>query len=558
MTRKTRLLAVLVLVTALGSGAARAASSPAQQSGAAARILNQIVAQEHALIKTMEKYTPRVETYIQEDQKQKNGPPKVTHDFYFLGWLKMANGIEEESMLPQRGFGSSLADLLRLKPLRGLVSLQFHPEDFGYPLTVDLKNFDLQHYQFEFVRREFLGDVRCLVFDVRPRVTREAHPFVGRIWVEDQGYHIVRFNGSYGSGATFNTHFDSWRENVKPGLWLPVYIYSEESSLGSFGASHIGYRSQTRFWGYELKASNSNEQLTQVLVDSPKTVQDETSGPRDYSPLSSKQMWMQEAAENVIQRLQKGGLVAPPGPVDKVLETVVNNLIVTNHLDGLPPIHCRVLLTYPLESLTVGDTILVSRGLIDVLPNEASLAMVLAPELSHIVLGQNIDTKYAFDDRMMMPDSELLQRLDLKRTPEEERAAAIKAMELLRNSPYKDQLGQAGLFLEALAKAAHNRPRLLGAHLGNRLMDRHHRLRMAQLMQGAPQLEPKNLDQIAALPLGSRVVVNPWNDDVRLEKSQKVAIVSPRDKMPFDVTPLFPYLTRVNAATATEQAQVSK
>jgi Zn-dependent protease with chaperone function len=79
--------------------------------------------------------------------------------------------------------------------------------------------------------------------------------------------------------------------------------------------------------------------------------------------------------------------VAPEGEVDKVLLTVVNNLIVTNNLDLPRPVRTRVMITSPLETFSVGNTIVVSRGLIDVLPDEASLAMVLSHELAHIVLG---------------------------------------------------------------------------------------------------------------------------------------------------------------------------
>jgi Peptidase family M48 len=230
--------------------------------------------------------------------------------------------------------------------------------------------------------------------------------------------------------------------------------------------------------------------------------------------------------------------------VDKVLETVVNNLIVTNHLDNLPPIHCRVLLTYPLESFTIGDTIVLSRGLIDVLPDEASLAMVLAHELAHIKLGDTVNTKYAFYDRMMISDSQLLKKFDFAHTQQDEEAADKEAMTLLEDSPYKDKLGKAGLFLEALAKIAPETPNLFGAHMGNRLIDTHHQLRMAQLLQGAPKLEPKSIDQIAALPLGARIKMNAWNDQISLIKSKPVNLISAKDKMPFEVTPLIPYLVR--------------
>ena len=75
-----------------------------------------------------------------------------------------------------------------------------------------------------------------------------------------------------------------------------------------------------------------------------------------------------------IERLQKAGLIAPEGEVDHVLQTVVNNLIFTNNLNIEPAVRTRVLLTTPLEAFTIGHTIVVSRGLLDVLPDEATLS----------------------------------------------------------------------------------------------------------------------------------------------------------------------------------------
>lgn len=379
--------------------------------------------------------------------------------------------------------------------------------------------------------------------------------FEGRVWVEDQGYHIVRLNGTYGKHGDFTFHFDSWRENLQPGLWLPVYVYSEETDLAKYGVPHLGFRSQTRMWGYVLKTMTPDQELTQILVDSKSPVEDTSAESHDNSPLQSERDWRHEAEENVLSRLQKGGLVAPPGPVDKVLETVVNNLIVTNHLDNLPPVHCRVLMTYPLESFTIGDTIVLSRGLIDVLPDEASLAMVLAHELAHIVLGDTVNTKYAYYDRMMVPDSQLLKKFDFVRPEDDEERADKQAVKLLENSPYKDKLGKAGLFLKALAEIAPETPNLFGAHMGNRLIDNHQQLRMAQLLQGAPKLEPGSIDQIAALPLGARIKVDAWDDQIRLMKSKAVNLVSAKDKMPFEVTPLIPYLTRYSDSPEQQQAQ---
>src|SRR4030095_7776819 len=109
-----------------------------------------------------------------------------------------------------------------------------------------------------------------------------------------------------------------------------------------------------------------------------------------------------------------------------------NNLVVTNNLNLQRPLHSRILLTSPLESFTVGHTIVLSRGLSDVLPDEASLATMLAHELSHVALGhQLIDTKFSFADRLMVSDGELLQPLRFRRTPEADAAADEKVIELL-------------------------------------------------------------------------------------------------------------------------------
>ena len=115
-----------------------------------------------------------------------------------------------------------------------------------------------------------------------------------------------------------------------------------------------------------------------------------------------------------------------------------------------------MLLTSQLESFTVGHTIVLSRGLIDVLPDESSLAMVLAHELAHVSLGHRLDTKYAFSDRMLFRDQQSFGRFHLSRNKTEEDAADVQAMAFLKNSPYADKLANAGLFLRALQAQAGN------------------------------------------------------------------------------------------------------
>jgi hypothetical protein len=70
-------------------------------------------------------------------------------------------------------------------------------------------------------------------------------------------------------------------------------------------------------------------------------------------------------------------------------------------------------------------------------------------------------------------------------------------------------------------------------------------MRMSTLLNSAPQLEMTRADQIAALPLGGRVRLDPLSNRVELLKAKPVALLSAREKMPFEVTPFFPYLIRL-------------
>src|SRR5437016_3642528 len=91
--------------------------------------------------------------------------------------------------------------------------------------------------------------------------------------------------------------------------------------------------------------------------------------------------------------------------------------------------------------------------------------MMLAHELGHIALGHRINTKLAFTDRFFFPDIDTFQRLDFGRSPADEQAADQKAVDLLTNSPYKDKLSNAGLFLKALQNRAPELTSLIKPHL---------------------------------------------------------------------------------------------
>jgi hypothetical protein len=508
------------------------------------QVVDQIIEREHALITFLKSRTPLVETYLQNLQPDVKLGFAPKEDHYFLGRLDMAESIDRRDyLMKETSFQKSM-----MGGVTKLFRIQYQPMGFSWMVFADRQNFDRNHYDFSYVHREFQGEVRCLVFDVRPKKGAGQGLFQGRIWVEDQDYNIVRLNGTYVPRPknAFYFHMDSWRLNLAPGYWIPAYIYSEEGDFSYGSHDKMAFKAQSRIWGYNLAKNNREDEMTQLTVDA---VKDESPVSQDSSPLEAQRQWQQQAEDNVVERLQEAGLLAPPGEVDKVLQTVVNNMEITNNIDLPRPVRARVMLTSPLETFSVGNTIVISRGLIDTLPDEASLAAILSHELAHIVLGHNLGSKFAFDDRMLFSDEATYQNFGFRHNPAEETAADAKAIELLKNSPYAQKLGSGGLYLKQLSARAPVLSALLTSHLGNSFVDdKGNVIRLAALMTSAPNLDDSKLDQIAALPLGGRIKMDPWGDHVEMVKAPPVTITSVRDKMPFEVTPFFPRLTRLGTA----------
>jgi Peptidase family M48 len=542
-----RILKTVLVVLALSVLALPAA---AQQS-ALDQVVDRIISQEQVEMNSLRQYSPLVETYIQNLKGDKDLGTVPAGDKYFLGRAVLAKGVELEPISEGESGG------IKKKLFGGLgnmfsLSMEYLPRGFLQMIYLDMNDFDRQHYKFDYVRREFLGEVRCLVFDVTPQPKAGKGRFVGRIWVEDQGFHIVRFNGAYtgSSRSAYFFHFDSWRVNSGPNLWLPAFVYSEESDLNYALTKRLSFKAQTRLWGYNLGHSKQEQELSKILIESQTPVKDQTTTANDFTPVMAQRNWDRQAEDNVVDRLERLGLLAPSGEVDKVLDTVVNNLEVTNNLDIQPEVRCRVLLTSTLESFAIGHTIVLSRGLIDVLPDEASLATMIAHELAHVVLGHRIDSQYAFFDRLLFDEKDTFRHFGFARTPEEEAAANAKANVLLKNSPYKNQLTTAKLFLQALENREKEIPNLISPHLGDRVP-------VDMVLASAPSAQPaadskgsadaktpEAPNQVVALPLGGRIKMDPWSDKLEMLKAKPVGAVAEREKMPFEVTPFMLYLTR--------------
>jgi len=545
------LFAVLVVGNFAGQNAAppapslrqdhTSASVPSRKSVTLEDFVDSAISQERRLTDLVRNFRPIAETYIQEeglDSKQRTSPKG---DDYFLTRLDLTGGspVNLEFVPPERS-RQSRDKKLPERP-HAFVAAEF--AEAAFP---DLDHFDRRNYIFEFVRLEILGELGCAVLDVKPRGNSENRGFVGRIWVEDQNFNIVRFNGAYTSKAFSKRsfHFDTWRLNTLGTMWMPAYIYAQESDPRDPSSRGLWFKAQTRIWGYDLEHAGDHREFAKPLTDTPIWVDPKRhEASQDLSPEYTVGKTTYTPEDQVVERLQVAGLMAPDGEVDRVLETVVNNLLVTNDLD-LSAVRCRVLLTTPLESFVVGQTIVLSRGLLDVLPDEATLAAVLAHELAHIVLRHSLSPEYLLSFSLPFSDLEIFSKFNFRFDPAQESNADKKGLELISKSPYKDKIANMALFLEALELHSPQLPNLLHGRFSNDFASSH-LVGMPALSNLSKHVHVHPPDQIAALPLGSRIRVDPWSDRIQMLNNKPTPPRSAAEEMLFEVSPFFPYLKRL-------------
>jgi hypothetical protein len=514
-------------------------------------LIDRASAREKVIVKELQKRVPLVQTYIQNIKADPVLLSVPSSDTYMLSRVDFGKTFQtegyEEKTVKKGFFKGSLGALSNITKALHLSGDEYSSVGFMDMMFVDANRFDGQSYDFSFVRNDFLGSIHTQVFDVFPKKHEKGMTsgrFIGRIWVDDQDGTIVRFNGTFTEDAARESsqylHFDSWRANLQPDVWLPAAIYVEETERTKNGGE-TGLRAQTYFWGYSLKLPTHLAENETVQIDN---VTDQSDQAQDVSPLQATRAWVTQAENNVIDRLVQAGLLAPPSDFDKILETVTNNLIIGNKLTLPDAIHCRVLLTTPLESLAIGNTILLSKGLVDTLPYEEDLAAVIAFQLAHITLGHKIDTRFAFSDRLLFPDESTFQHINMNHSAADDEIAAKKAIEFLDNSVYHDRMANAGLYFVQLQTRSKELKALMTPQLGDSLLRADGTPWLVALTHNSPKLNMDNLDQIAALPLGSRLKIDAWDDRVLQLNLKPVPLVNARDKMPFEVTPIFYKLTR--------------
>lgn len=532
-------------------------------------LIDKAVVREKDVVKTVRERAPLVETYIQNMRPDPLLSQVPESDQHFLGRVEFskiigdnAYKVNEDTAKGSSGKGSKFG-FSRLKNsasfLTGLGSslhLSFHESGFVQMLLMDSNSFDRQHYVFTFVRNDFLGNTPTAVFDVAPIPTKgklalggsTTGRFFGRIWVETRGGNVVRFNGDFaGTEAEIREyyHFDSWRTNVQPNLWLPTSFYVEESDPKSVSRT-LKFKAINHVWGYVLKVPPPESENTSMDVVGATDVSNDA---QDVSPLGAQRAWVQQAEDNVLERLFQAGLLDAPSEFDKTLEALAGNILAYNNITLSRPIRCRTLLTEPLESSAIGNTIVVSKSLLDttgVVTQDGAQQMgnlnaILAFQLAHIILGHRLDTKYAFSDRLLFPTNSVFNRIPMHHTDADNAAAAKKAMELLGAKELEPGQQYFGLYLQQLQQRVKSLKALNEPMLGDGLVksDADPTFWMQALVSKAPKLDMKDLKQQAAMPLSSFLRFDPWTDQVITMHSAFEPLLTAADKMPFEVEPVY-------------------
>jgi hypothetical protein len=295
-----------------------------------------------------------------------------------------------------------------------------------------------------------------------------------------------------------------------------------------------------------LKVPDTDAQQTSLEVVG---AQDVSNDAQDVSPLGAERAFVKQAEDNVVERLFNAGLLDAPSDFDKTLEALANNILAYNNIAVSSPIHVRTLLTEPLESLAVGNTIILSKSLIDttaVVTQDGAQQMgnlnaLLAFQLAHIVTGHKLDTKYAFNDRLLFPSDSTFKNIPMHHTEADNLEAAKKAVELLNAKELVDGQKYFGLYLQQLQQRVKALKALNEPMIGDGLVKGGNDTSfwMAALMPKAEKLDVKNLKQQAAEPLSAFLRFDPWTDQVITLHTAFEPLLSASDKMPFEVTPVY-------------------
>src|ERR1700727_1467898 len=239
-------------------------------------LINKAILREKVVIKTIKERAPLVETYIQNMKPDPLLGQVPESDQHFLSRVDFKSVINDDTYAVNKdtstGTGGSKLGFFKhsasyIGSLGGSLHLTFHEAGFVQMLLMDSNNFDRQHYNFGYVRNDFLGNT-------------------------------------------------------------PTAVYVEESDPKSVSRT-LKFKAINHIWGYLLKVPPPEAADASLDVVGATDVSNEA---QDVSPLGAQRAWVQQAEDNIVERLFQAGLLDAPSEFDKTLEALANNILAYNNI----------------------------------------------------------------------------------------------------------------------------------------------------------------------------------------------------------------------------------
>jgi hypothetical protein len=442
----------------------------------------------------------------------------------------------------QNGRPTAAEFVTHAAPASPRVRSEINPAGFVNMLLPDPTGMDLDIYTWTFRGHEIEGDVQMLVFDLKPKPGAGLGRFSGTVWVAAQDLQICRFDGGFDSQSqqkrSHYLHFVSVRNRVtlnNVSLWVPATVWIEERDFRTPTAAISGLKGRVNVFG--IRRTATRQTYKGSLQPEDRDVPVEKS---DASSLHDSRTFYERTEQKVLDFLEGIGVLAKRGRVDLVCEKVLYKLRGASAPDFPADLHCRVMLTSTVEWFVVGRTLIVSKSILDLPPDEPAMAALLAPALACILKDRPIQS---ISDAILQNRDQALRKLNFQNSAKDKTDYEREAITLLKNSEFAKKMATAAVFQQTAEKYCS----ALGALFAPRFGDRLSVCDPSSPLRQLDSMAVRNPRGPAALVLGARLTVDQFSDEVAM-------VDPPADNAPFQLVPidLVPRLLR-QVATAPQE-----
>jgi len=357
-------------------------------------------------------------------------------------------------------------------------------------------------YDWDYLGLEKLGKRDAWTFQLTPLSCAGPGAFSGKIWVVDGD--ILRFSGTFAAPGqdSIYAHFDSWRYRLADGKVVPFITYYDQTGVPPYGPESPVFRARALYWGFGPRSNDS----THMQIEG----QGGTAPSSGAAPPDAEDVYL-EAEKALVDWLQYWRLVPPSGDVEQnVCGHVIQKILYVNDLRLDRDLSCRIILTTPIEATLWESVIGVSKGVFDLAPNEATLALVLCREIAAVVVRKkHLDLAWGRHEILNRGPLDLLRFIRMPLPQDERDKADDLAIELFGNLNYPaKEVETASIFLNSASEACKTMPALFEPRFGDGLPGCGREAHISRMAMRAP---PGSMSD-PALNIGAHIVIHPWTN----------------------------------------------